>query len=119
MSNHPLNLVLRFLLELALLAIYFYWPYHYLEGVPRMLLCILLPLSGAALWAIFKVPGDPGPATVAIPGWLRLLLEATLFALAVYMLFSVGQENAGRIFLLITILHYAVSYDRIRKLLKS
>lgn len=117
MSNHPLNLVIRFLLELALLVIYFYWPYHYLAGIPRIALCILLPLSGAALWAIFKVPGDPGPAIVPIPGGLRLLLEATLFALAYYMLFSLGQYNWGRIFLLITIVHYAVSYDRIRRLL--
>lgn len=117
MSNHPLNLVVRLLLELALLAIYFYWPLQYFNRATGIVLCILLPVCGAALWAIFKVPGDPGPAIVAIPGWLRLLLEASLFALAWYMLFSLGQHNLARIFLLITIVHYVVSYDRIRWLL--
>lgn len=119
MSNHPLNLAVRFLLELALLAIYFYWPLQYFNGAKGILLCILLPVCGAALWAIFKVPGDAGSPVVAIPGWLRLLLEATLFALAFYMLFSLDQDNLARIFLVITILHYAVSYDRIGRLLRN
>lgn len=119
MSNNPFNLAIRFMLELALLAIYVFWPLHHFNGATRILLCIGLPLAGASLWAIFKVPGDPGSAVVATPGWLRLLLEATLFAVACFMLFSLGQDRWARIFLLITIVHYTVSYDRIRRLLRN
>jgi hypothetical protein len=56
MSNHPVNLALRFFLELA------------------------------AAWGTFRVPDDPGKPPVQVPGWVRLLLEVVFFGTAVMLL---------------------------------
>ncbi|MCI0714312.1 MAG: YrdB family protein, partial [Chloroflexi bacterium] len=76
MSKNPLNLALRFFLELAALYAMGYWAWTQNEGLLRIVLTIGLPLVAAAMWGVFRVPGDPKDAPVAIPGWLRLVLEA-------------------------------------------
>lgn len=102
MSNHPGNLALRFLLELF-----------------SVLFTIGLPVLAAALWGTFRVPDDPGKAPVAIPGYLRLLLEASYFNGAVGALYAAGRANWGLVFAFLVLIHYLLSYDRVVWLLRQ
>lgn len=71
------------------------------------------------LWGVFRVPGDPGDAPVAVPGPVRLLLEAVFFATAVVLLDAAGQSNTALVFGSIVVLHYLASYDRVIRFLRG
>ncbi len=121
MARNPLNLAVRFLLELAALVAIGYWGFDQDEGVWRFVLGLGSPLLAAAAWATFRVPGDhsaSGDAPVPIPGALRLLLEWALFGLAAWALYAAGHQVPALILASITIIHYALSYDRIGWLLQ-
>ena len=92
MANHPLNLGIRFLLELCTLAIGSMWGWQRGDGWTKPALAIGIPLLIALLWGTFRVPGDPGKAPVAIPGALRLVLECAVFGFAVWALFDRVQQ---------------------------
>lgn len=114
LSNHPLNLLLRFLLELGMLAALGYWGWTQHDGILRVLLAVGLPVSAATLWGIFRVNGDPKDAPVVIPGVLRLLLEWGLFAAAVAALWAADQTTAALVFAALVVFHYAISYEHVR-----
>lgn len=118
MSNNPINLLIRFVLEIILLVIFAYWGSHTHFPFPSIFVAVGLPLIAAIIWGVFRVEGDPGKATVAIPGWLRLTYEMILFCSATVMLYKLGLNNYGTIFLIIWVVHYIVSYDRVLLLLK-
>jgi len=113
MANNPLNLALRFFLELFGLFALGFWGWTQHTGLAHYLWAIGLPLVAAVLWGVFRVPGDPGDAPVAVPGAARLLLEAVYFAAGVWALYAAGRSNWGLIFAIVVLLHYLVSYDRI------
>ena len=116
MGSHPLNLAVRFLLEIAALVALGYWGFDLHSGVWRFILGIGLPVLAAAAWGTFAVPGDPsrsGKAPVPIPGILRLLLELALFGSAAWALYAVGKQALALILACITLVHYALSYDRV------
>lgn len=115
MAYHPLNLTLRFLLELAALVAVGAWGWQQREDGLRFALAIGIPLLLAAAWGVFAVPDDPsrsGKAPLSVPGLLRLLFELAFFALAVWALYAIGQTNLGWIFGVVVVLHYLSSYDR-------
>lgn len=115
MANNPINLTLRFILELVGLFALGYWGWTQHSGLYRWLLAIGVPLLAAVLWGTFRVPNDPGKAPVAVPGWVRLLLEAAYFTSAVLAFYASGKSTWALVFGLVVIVHYAVSYDRIIK----
>ena len=120
MGSHPLNLGLRFLLEIAALVVFGYWGFSQHTGILRFLLGIGLPVIAAAIWGIFAVPDDPsrsGKASVPVPGAMRLILELALFAFAAWALYDAGSTLLAAIMTGMTIVHYALSYDRIAWLL--
>jgi len=120
-SKNPLNLSLRFLLELAILFALGYWGWVRHEGAWRYLLVVGLPVLASVLWGTFRKPGDEissGKAPVPVPGWLRLLLELALFGSGIWGLFDAGAMTAGWIFFGITFVHYLLSYDYVAWLLK-
>ncbi|MDX1614694.1 MAG: DUF2568 domain-containing protein [Candidatus Promineifilaceae bacterium] len=119
MSNHPANLALRFLLELAALGGLAYWGWTEHQGPVRWLLGVGLPFSAAIVWGAFRVPADHGKGLVAVPGWLRLLLEAVVLGGAVAALALAGATTAARLLGAALIIHYLVSWDRIRLLLRA
>ena len=122
MGSQPVNLALRFLLELAALGSYSLWGWQQMEGLAGYLLAIGLPLLGAVLWGTFAVPNDPsrsGKAPVPVPGWLRLALELLIFGLAIFCLFDVGYANIAGLFGFTVLAHYLASYDRIGWLLRQ
>ncbi|MDX1418290.1 MAG: YrdB family protein [Candidatus Promineifilaceae bacterium] len=121
MGFHPVNLGLRFLLEMAGLLGMAYWGWAQHEGAARFLWAIGLPLAAAVIWSVFNVPGDKsrsGKAPVPVPGIVRLILELAFFALAAWAIFTAGLPTAGYLFAGLVVIHYLISYDRIAWLLK-
>lgn len=120
MAQHPLNLLLRFLLELTALGFAGFWGWKTGgAGFRRYLLSIGAVVLLAALWGTFRVPGDPGKAPVAVPGLVRLVLEMFFFAAATWAAYISVSARAGLIFGAIVSLHYLISYDRILWLLRQ
>lgn len=120
MGSHPINLAVRFLLELTVLGVMGYWGWKYSSGWMRWAMAIGIPVLMAAAWAVFAVPGDPsrsGEAPIITPGAIRLLLEIGFFAAAVWALFDLQYPKAGYVFSAIIIVHYVLSWDRIAWLL--
>ena len=121
-SRHPLNLALRFLLELIAMGSYGIWGYHQSGSGPRILLAILLPLGFAVLWGVFAVRDDPsrsGKSVIQTPGIIRLLLELGLFGLAAWMMLDLDHSLIALIFGSAVVIHYFLSFDRIAWLLKQ
>ena len=122
MGSHPLNLTLRFLLEIAALVAIGYWGFSQHTGLWRFIIGIGGPLIAAVLWGTFAVPDDPsrsGKAPVPIPGVLRLVLELSLFGFAAWALYDAGSPVLALIMAGLTIIHYALSYDRIAWLVRQ
>ncbi len=118
MSNNPINLALRFALELAALAAMAWWGWVAHDGAARWLWAAGLPLLAAAVWGVFRIPNDPGDAPVAVPGPVRLLIEAAVFGGATWCLYAAGQPALAAVFGGIVLLHYLASYDRVARLLR-
>ena len=119
MSSHPINLALRFFLELAAWLALGVWGWQQQDNWLRFVLAIGIPLIFMAVWGIFRVPNDPGKAPVAIPGMLRLAFELAMFALAVGALFDANLNTYAWILGIAVTLHYISSYDRILWMLKQ
>lgn len=122
MSNNPINLALRFLLEVAALVSIGYWGWSQADGALRLLLGLGMPALAAAAWGAFRVPGDAsasGKALVAVPGLLRLALELGLFAWGVGGLAGTGLTPLAGVLAAAVAVHYVISYDRIAWLLKQ
>jgi hypothetical protein len=113
-SGYPpvpiIHLLIRFVLEIAMhigigIAGWSVWRY------PGAILAVLL---GMVLWGVFGTPGDcvRGAPVIDTPGPIRLLMELALFAVAGYG-FWVGWSRAvSETFLTITVLHYAITWER-------
>lgn len=119
MANNPINLVVRFFLELVGFYALGYWGWTQHNGLWSILWGIGLPLLAAVMWGSLRVPNDPGKAPIPVPGILRLLLEALFFSAAVWAFYASGRGNWGLILGVVVLLHYLVSYDRIQWLFKQ
>ena len=121
MGAHPMNLALRFLLEiLALLAIGM-WSYRLVPNGWKYILAALIPILVATAWGVFNVPGDPsrsGAAPVIVPVLIRLIIELAIFTFASWALFTTGHTQWSEIFSVIILIHYLISYDRVGWLLQ-
>ena len=121
-SSHPLNLLMRFLLELAALAAMAVWGWSAAWDWKRIVLAAGIPVIAAVVWGTFAVPDDPsrsGKAPVPVPGVIRLLVELIIFGLATWMLIDLGYRLPGGIFGFIVLAHYLLSYDRVYWLIKG
>ncbi|WP_259068245.1 YrdB family protein [Mucilaginibacter sp. X4EP1] len=119
MNTSPLNLGLRFLLEIVMLISLVCWGLHISNIWVKYVLAILMPVIAATLWGVFRIPNDPKPAPVETPGIVRLLLEWLLFGLAAYGLYYSGYKNLSIIMTAVVIIHYLVSYDRTWAMLRN
>jgi len=120
MSQNPLNLAVRFILEIVALIAMGAWAKAQFSGATGYILMIAVPLVAALIWGTFNVKGDPsrsGKAPVPVPGFIRLLIELAFFGFATRALFRLNPTY-GWIFGLVTLAHYLLSYDRIAWLLK-
>jgi hypothetical protein len=117
---HPLNALLRFVLELVALGLFGRWGFACVTGASRYFWLIALPLSAAALWGTFTVPGDPsrgkhGP--VRVSGRARLGLEAAFFGCACAACYALSSATWATVFGAVVCLHYIWAHARTRWLL--
>ena len=122
MGSNPINLALRFFLELTALMAMGFWGWNQGKDALRFMLALGIPVIAVVLWGVFAVPDDPsrsGNALVATPGILRLALELMYFSFAAWSLHSAGAIKASWIFGIVTLVHYALSYDRLFWLIKQ
>jgi len=122
MSSHPLNLALRFLLEIFALVIFGCWGWSLSDGIWQYLSAFGLPILMAAMWGIFAVKNDPsrsGKTAIQTPGIIRLLIELVFFGLAFGALLSLNYNTLAINYLVVFLAHYILSFDRIKWLLKQ
>lgn len=122
MGSNPINLLARFILEIAGLVALGWWGWNQAEGILRFLLALGIPLLAAILWGTFAVPNDPsrsGEAKVPVPGIVRLLLELAFFASATWVLFDIELTTLGWVYGIASLIHYLISYDRIAWLVRQ
>lgn len=120
MGYHPLNLGLRFLLEVGGFAAFVVWGHRLVDGAWGWVLGVGVGVGAFVVWAVFNVPDDEsrsGEAPVPVPGWVRLGIEAAYFGLAVWALAAVDRMEWAVGFGTLVVLHYAISWDRIGWLL--
>lgn len=120
MAYHPLNLALRFMLELAALVSMGMWGWRMGDGWVRFVFAGAIPLVAAAVWGTFAVPEDAsrsGSAPIAVPGLARLVLELAILGFGVWTLGQAGFSRSSWVLGAIVVAHYAVSYERITWLL--
>ena len=116
MGSHPINLAIRFLLELSALLAMGVWGWRQSEGWFRFLLALGIPIIAAVVWGTFAVPNDPsrsGAAPIPVPGLLRLAIELAIFAFATWALYNLGATRLCWALGVIVAAHYISSYDRI------
>ncbi len=108
-------------MEIAALASMGIGTYSLAGGPLRWLAAIGVPLAAAAIWGIFNVPGDrsrSGKAPVPVAGRTRLAIEVAYFAGAVAVL-RPEYPTASAVLAVITLIHYALSVDRLRWLMSQ
>jgi hypothetical protein len=122
MSQHPANLLLRFVLEIISLVVIGQWGWQQSSGALRYVLAFGLPLLLAAVWAIFRDAQDTiqtKKPPVAVSGRVRLALEFAFFGFAVWTAFSGQTPVFGWTFLIILLLHHFWSVDRLVRMLRD
>jgi hypothetical protein len=122
MGSNPINLAIRFMLELSALLALGLWGWRQSEGWLRFLLALSIPIIAAIVWGTFAVPNDPsrsGAAPIAVPGILRLAIELAYFIFATWALNNLGFKGLSWAMGVIVALHYIISYDRILWLIKQ
>lgn len=120
----PLTIgVVRFALELFAIGGLAWWGWRLGDGgVMGAVLAILIPAIAFAIWGTFAVRDDPSRnpnPPVAIPGWLRVVIEFAVYGLAAYGLWTNGGRAWAETLLTGVGLTYVVSYDRLLWLLRQ
>lgn len=121
MRTLPMNLALRFILEIIALLAIGQWSYRLTTSFWKHVLVFIIPVLVAVIWGVFNVPGDPsrsGAAPVVVPGLVRLILELAIFAFASWTLIATGYPRWGLILVTIVLCHYLMSWDRVNWLLQ-
>jgi hypothetical protein len=96
------NLVLRFLLELCLLAALGYWGFHVAGGrVAKAVLGLGVPVAMMIVWGMFMSP----KARVPLPGPVHLGMEVAIFGLGAAALFGAGQLRLAWLFVAAVVLN--------------
>ena len=119
MSQNPINLIVRFVLEIVILVALAMWGAAQMAGWKGVLLAIVLPIIAAAIWGTFRTHGDHGHGLIETPGRARLLIEMALFILAGWALYDLGHPKFALGFGAGVVFHYLLSYDRVWFLLSK
>ena len=122
MGSHPINLAVRFILEITALISVGIWGWNKTDSLLKYVLAIGLPILLGAIWGTFAVPDDPsrsGQTVIVTSGVIRLVIELGIFTIATLAIYNQGQQKFSYIFAIIVIFHYLISYDRILWLLEN
>lgn len=97
-----LNLAVRFLLELCMLATVGYWGFKTQSSwALKILFGIGLPVLIAVLWGTFLAP----KATRPLSGASFLTLELILFSSGAFALFASGKPTLGWIYAIVLVVN--------------
>ena len=122
MGSHPINLAIRFLLELSALLAMGTWGWRQSDGWLRLVLAVGIPLIAAVAWGTLAVPNDPsrsGTAPIVVSGILRLGIELAVFVFATWVLYDLGLTRLSLALGIVVAAHYLASYDRILWLIRQ
>jgi hypothetical protein len=91
------NLLVRFLLELCMLAAVGYWGFKTGSGgVMKVILGIGLPILIAVIWGMFVAP----KAMYPLHGAAHLALGFVLLASGAFALFAAGRAELGGVYMI-------------------
>lgn len=97
-----INLLVRFLLELCMLAAVGYWGFKTQSGwVLKITLGVGLPILIAVLWGLFIAPR----ATYPLSGASRLAVELILLGSGAAALFAIDKANLAWIYIIILVIN--------------
>lgn len=97
-----LNLLVRFLLELCMLAAVGYWGFKtHSSCAMKIIFGIGLPILIAVAWGAFVAP----KATYPLSGISHLVLELILLGSGAVALFASGRTNLGWVYIVILIIN--------------
>ena len=116
MSQNPINLAVRFALEIAAVVGLFRLGLWIADGPLAAVLALALSFGAASAWGLFNVPGDrsrSGRAPVQVPGIVRLLVELLVLGGAAVGWFLVGPSWFAWTYTMVLVIHYLVSWDRV------
>jgi hypothetical protein len=120
LAYHRLNLAFRFLLELAALIGFGRAAWVLMESWLRWPAAFFIPLTVAAIWGVFAVPEDrsrSGFAPVPVRGSVRLILEFAILFGGAHAFHIAGAVITGAALTAAIVVHYLLSWDRVRWLL--
>lgn len=117
MNRGQAALVLRGVVEILALIGLAVGGYLLGDGVLGYALAIGLPAGAATVWAIARVPGDPGEAIYPVPGVVRFALELGLFTGTVLLLVSVDRPVFAAVIAVLTTVQYGLAFERVAWLL--
>lgn len=122
-AANPINLAVRFCLELVAWGAYGVWGWNIVGGgFLGIVLGIVLFVLAATAWGLFAVPNDSvrsGKAPVLVSGKVRLLIELVIFAGAVLALYAAGFTVAALVLAGVLIVQNLASYDRLGWLIRN
>ena len=116
MGSNPINLFVRFLLEVTVLLATGIWGWKLTNHGLKFVLGFGIPILLAVIWGLFAVPEDPsrsGAAPIVVSGWFRLLIELLIFSFGAWCIYNLGYSKISLVITLILVIHYAVSHDRV------
>lgn len=119
MSRHPVNLLVRFALEMVALVALGRWGWTAFSGGAGVAAGLLAPAVAAAAWGTFRVSDDGGPPVVTVTGRVRLLLEVAFFSSAVWAGAATGDGRWALPLGVAVGIHYIVSWDRVGHLARD
>jgi Protein of unknown function (DUF2568) len=95
------NLLIRFLLELCVLASIGYWGFQYKNWIYKLGMGVGLPILVAVVWGIFVAP----KSSHQLPLPYRLFVEFLVLGLGAYALYASGHTLLSKIFIGIIIVN--------------
>lgn len=122
MNSNPINLAVRFLLEISSLIAIGIWGWRQSDSWLRFVLAIAFPIIAAMVWGTFAIPNDPsrsGKAPVPVSGIVRLAIEFIIFGFATWVIYDMGYARLSWGVGIVITIHYIVSYDRIKWLMQQ
>ncbi len=120
MSQNPVNLAVRFALEVAAVIGLFRLGLGLTDGFAALLVAVLVSSAALAAWGTFNVPGDrsrSGSVPVRVSGAVRLLIEIVVLGGGAIGWFLSGPVWFAWSYTIVLIMHYGLSFDRVGWLL--
>ncbi len=99
--SKTLNLLVRFLLELCMLAAVGYWGFKTQSGVMRIVLGIGLPILFIVIWSLFVAP----KAAYPLRGIPHVVLSLILLGSGAVALFASGRAGLGWVYAIVLIVN--------------